>query len=302
MSVTRLRLEYVHPWPNHAGLFLARARGLFAQRGLDVDLISDGTDRGDAATLLARGEYDVASLRLGQVLESRASGVPFVAVATLNQRQLGAVITTPATGITRFADLEGHSVAIPPVNRLVRALEQAVTADGGDFTQVTVADPGIWEPDIRSVEQGLYDAIINVRAWEPFQGNTPPEEAVVIDFDSVGVAPHHSYFLSVREETLGRNPEMVRAFLAGADAGYHATLDDEDAAVAAMSVPMCHIDPEVLRASVRAIRDSWFTVDGRWGEIQGDLVGSYTQWMLEGGFFDAPVGSAQGSWTNAFLV
>ena len=63
--------------------------------------------------MLARGEYDVASLRLGHVLQSRSTGVPFVAVATLNQRQLGAVITTPATGISRFADLEGKTVARP---------------------------------------------------------------------------------------------------------------------------------------------------------------------------------------------
>ena len=30
MPVTRVMLEYVHPWPNHAGLFLARRNGGFA--------------------------------------------------------------------------------------------------------------------------------------------------------------------------------------------------------------------------------------------------------------------------------
>ena len=41
MPVTRVMLEYVHPWPNHAGLFLARRNGGFARAGLDVELISD---------------------------------------------------------------------------------------------------------------------------------------------------------------------------------------------------------------------------------------------------------------------
>lgn len=303
MSVTRVRLEYVHPWPNHAGLFLARKKGFFAEEGLDVELISDGWDRGDAAALLARNEYHVASLRLGQLLESRLTGSPFVAVATLNQRQLGAVITTPQTGIGRFADLEGKTVAIPPVDRLVRELQQAVEADGGDFSKVSVLDPGsgVWEPDIRAVEQGHWDAIINVRAWEPFQGNTAPEDVVILDFDAVKVAPHHSYFLCVREDLLERNPEFVRRFLAAAAKGYHAAMADEDAAVDAMTVPMCHIDPAVLRASVREIRDSWFTPEGRWGEIQEELVNGYTTWMLEGDFFDAPVGDTAGAWTNDLL-
>ena len=71
MPVTRVMLEYVHPWPNHAGLFLARHNGGFARAGLDVELISDGYDRGGAPAMLARGEYDVASQR--PRLGSRAS-------------------------------------------------------------------------------------------------------------------------------------------------------------------------------------------------------------------------------------
>ena len=303
MPVTRVMLEYVHPWPNHAGLFLARRNGAFARVGLDVDLISDGYDRGGAPGVLARGEYDVASLRLGHVLQSRSTGTPFVAVATLNQRQLGSVITTASTGIARFADLEGKTVAVPPVARIIHEVREAVAADGADPALVCFADPGNWEPDIRSVEQGIYDAVMNVRAWEPFQGNTPLDEVVVLEFDSVGVAPHHSYFLSVRQETLERNPEFVRSFLSAASVGYRDAMEDEDAAVEAMSWPMCHVRPDVLRASLRAIRDSWFTPEGRWGEIQEGLVTSYTRWMESGGWLEegSSVKDLQGAWTNDFL-
>ncbi len=303
MPVTRVMLEYVHPWPNHAGLFLARRNGGFARAGLDVDLISDGYDRGGAPEVLARGEYDIASLRLGHVLQSRSTGTPFVAVATLNQRQLGSVITTPETGIARFADLEGKTVAVPPVARLIHEVREAVAADGADPALVRFADPGNWEPDVRSVEQGLYDAVMNVRAWEPFQGNTPLDEVVVLEFDSVGVAPHHSYFLSVRQDMLDRNPDFVRSFLAAADSGYREAMEDEDGAVEAMSWPMCHVRPDVLRASLRAIRDSWFTHEGRWGEIQEDLVTSYTTWMDEGGWLEdgSRIEDLEGAWTNDFL-
>ena len=130
-----------------------------------------------------------------------------------------------------------------------------MAADGGDPTLIRFADPGNWEPDVRSVEQGLYDAVMNVRAWEPFQGNTPLDEVVVLEFDSVGVAPHHSYFLSVREDTLERNPEFVRTFLScewrrhrrGSETRRQRRRSDDGG-------PMCHVRPEVLRASLRAIR------------------------------------------------
>lgn len=53
----KVRLEYVHPWTNHAGFYLARARGLYAERGLDVDFISGDFYRGDPACLVERGEF-----------------------------------------------------------------------------------------------------------------------------------------------------------------------------------------------------------------------------------------------------
>lgn len=65
MKLVRIRMEYVHPWPNHAGLFTARAQGFYRQAGLDVDIIADGWERGTPAELVARGEYQFASIRLG---------------------------------------------------------------------------------------------------------------------------------------------------------------------------------------------------------------------------------------------
>ncbi len=126
---------------------------------------------------------------------------------------------------------------------------------------------------------------------------------MVLEFDSVGVAPHHSYFLSVRQDTLDRNPDFVRSFLAAAANGYCEAMEDEDGAVEAMSWPMCHVCPDVLRASLRAIRDSWFTPEGRWGEIQEDLVTSYTTWMDEGGWLEegSRIEDLEDAWTNDFL-
>ena len=64
----KVRLEYVHPWTNHAGFYLARARGLYAERGLDVDFISGDFYRGDPSCLVERGEVDIALVRLNQLL------------------------------------------------------------------------------------------------------------------------------------------------------------------------------------------------------------------------------------------
>ena len=45
MELTRIRMEYVVTWPNHAGLFVARKKGWYQEGGLDVYISWDGFDR-----------------------------------------------------------------------------------------------------------------------------------------------------------------------------------------------------------------------------------------------------------------
>ena len=39
MIGVRVMLEYFHPWPNSAGLYLAREKGWYSDAGLDVELV-----------------------------------------------------------------------------------------------------------------------------------------------------------------------------------------------------------------------------------------------------------------------
>ncbi|MFT8638512.1 ABC transporter substrate-binding protein [Bifidobacterium sp.] len=275
-----VRLEYVHPWTNHAGMYLARKRGLYQRQGMDVEFTSGDFFRGDPAYLLARGECDIALVRLNQLLFHQQGEASLISVAVMNQCQIGGIITNASTGITRFRDLEGKRVCVPMgVARLRTELEQAVTKDGGDFSKVTTIDPGEWEPDMRSVERGKCDAFINVAWWEPFQGSEPFEQIRTIPFDSIGVAPHHSYYVCVRREFLERNQEMVRNFIAATQEGYAMVREDHAAGVDALQPALCHIDPDVISASIDAVLPSWFDANGNWGAADIAMVRSYVRWM-----------------------
>lgn len=302
----RVRLEYAHPWTNHAGMYLARAKGLYAERGIDVEFTSGDFYRGDPAYLLARGEVDIALVRLNQLVFHQQGEASLISFAVMNQCQIGGIITNKTTGITRFRDLEGKRVCIPMgVARLYTELQQAVEKDGGDFSKIETIDPGEWEPDIRSVERGKFDAFINVAWWEPFQGSLPFDQVVVLPFGDE-VAPHHSYYVSVRREMLDRNPRLVRDFAEATAQGYAMAREDPDAAVEALQPALCHIDPDVLAASLQAVTPSWFDKNGDWGTADLDMVRSYTTWMAENGHLSVPLDKALaaidgGCVTNAFL-
>ncbi|WIY83453.1 ABC transporter substrate-binding protein [Propionimicrobium sp. PCR01-08-3] len=301
MKLTRMRLEYVNPWPNHAGMFIARKKGWYADKGLDVDIVWDGWDRGTPVALANRGEFQFASVRLGELLETRQSSNPFVAVATFNQNQLGGVITVKSSGIRSFADLEGKTVSIPPAPRLTEMVREAMTVEGADYDKVNVQDPSPYEPDIRAVERGRYDAVFNVLGWESYQGSAPYDELVQLSFDEVGVTPHHAYFLCVRQQLLDEQPELVRDFVSATSRGYDFARDHQDESLQIMAPTMCNVEPEALSASLKYMSSTWHGPNGRWGEISEPLLYSYTKWMIDGGFCSASVDDIPGAWTNDFL-
>ncbi|MFT8636519.1 MAG: ABC transporter substrate-binding protein [Pseudoclavibacter sp.] len=308
MAITRVRLEYVHPWTNHAGFFLARQRGWYAGHGIDPDFSSGDLFRGDPATLLERGEVDYALMRLiDLVRHQHGAEHRLVSVAVLNQRQIGGVVTRRGTGITRLRELEGHRVCIPlGTKRLRTELQEAVETDGGDFARVELVPPGDWEPDMRDVEKGRFDAFVSVGAWEPYVGATPPEDVVVLDLDAVSRARHHSFFLAVRREALDRNPQAVRDLLDATSRGYRAAADEPAAAVAALQGPCANYDPDTLRASLAVLAPTWFDEDGRWGVADPAKVSGYLEWLISRGHLgvepdEAREAVAAGCVTNAYL-
>lgn len=225
------------------------------------------------------------------------------ALATFNQRQMGGVISLKSKNIHSFADLEGKTVAVPFTEpRLVESIRQSVTRAGADFSKVNIVHPGgMWEPDIRAVEKGQFDAVFNVLGWESYQGISPVDEIVQLSFDEVGVTPHHTYFICATDEMIALEPDTVRSFIQATQRGFEYAFAHPDQALEACADTMCHVDPEVLRHSLNFMMPSWLTDNGRWGHIQPELVDNYMQWMISGGFSTGKMADVTSSWTNEFL-
>lgn len=310
MKQLKFQLDYLHPWPNQIGFFVARHLGWYRKVGIDLILTSDGWDRGTAAEKVMRREFDMGLVRLGELLETNQSDHPLVGIATLNQRALEGIFSLKKNNVRSFRDLENKVVAMPSthpgydqgsdhlsvpideyptVPRMLEMLKQAVEADGGDFSKVIVRQTPLWESDIRAIEKGYFDVIASVPGWESFQGVTPPEEVVRLRFDEVGVAPHHSYFLSALPEWLASNEQMVRRFLEISEEGFRYAADNPEKAIRECGTCFWNVEPKVLLASLNFMCPSWFDMEGRWGTVNYDLVRGYTQWMIKGGFTTAKI-------------
>lgn len=294
------RLEYVHPWPNAAGLFVARHERLLLDKGIDFEITFGGYDRGDPVALLARGEADLAVVPPNRLLAARAKGLRVVGVAAINQTPLEAVISTTATGIARPRDLVGRRIGLLPSARLVALLRLVVAADGGDPDAVELVDTGGFEGDIRNVISGEFDAVINIRAWEPLLGGLPPEERVVLPFDEWGGPSYHSYTWAVREDTLERNPALVQQIVSALAEGYDIASVEPERAVAALQPGLLNVHPSILAESLALVSKTWAADGGRWGEFNLPVLAGYADWLVDNGLLPA-TSSLEGAVTSTFI-
>lgn len=294
------RLEYVHPWPNAAGLYVARNENLLVDKGLDFEITFGGYDRGDPVTLLARGEADIAIVPPNRLIAARERGLRVVGVAAINQTPLEAVISTTATGIARPRDLEGKRIGLLPSARLETFIKLIVEKDGGDPGAVHLVYTDGYEGDIRNVVSGEFDAVVNIKAWEPLLGVVPPEERSVLAFSDWGAPLYHSYTYAVREDTIERNPALVQSIVDALVTGYGIALAEPRRAVTALQKSLLNVHPSVLTESLALVSATWTSTQKRWGEFDHTILESYAEWLRHNGLVSAEA-TIEGAVTDAFI-
>ncbi|HEX6112347.1 MAG TPA: ABC transporter substrate-binding protein [Geminicoccaceae bacterium] len=156
-----LRIGYL-TWVGNGPFFVAREKGLFAEQGIEVELIDMAVHEALYAGLFA-GQVDAIGATVDDMLPNFDEADPYVCVMALDDDRGGSGILA-TNDIQSIADLEGKVVG-----RAERTVSQF-------FLNVLLRDAGLSEADIEPVEMSADDAgtaflmqeIDAAVTWEPF--------------------------------------------------------------------------------------------------------------------------------------
>ena len=95
--------------PDHAPLYVALEKGMFASRGLEVELIAPSNPN-DPPKLVAAGKADIAVSYQHQHQMQVDQGLPLVRIATLVATPLNSLVVLEDGPIKTIADLKGKTV------------------------------------------------------------------------------------------------------------------------------------------------------------------------------------------------
>jgi NitT/TauT family transport system substrate-binding protein len=301
-------LEYYYPWPNSAGLYAAREKGLYSRNGLDVDFALFDAGRGDTLTYLAAGDADFGLFPMNRLLVLEEKRPSVVSIAAVNHRAMETIQTVRGKGVTRPRDLEGRKIGLAPTPRGLAMVRTLIAADGGDPDAVGIFDTGAREwlardirdagPDEPSATFGTY------WAWDVLIDRTvPDEDRIIWPVDEIGAPKFHSYLLGARRDIAASEPETVRAFTEATVRGYDEVRKDPDFAVFLYAKVAPYLPAEAVRKSVGLLIPTWYpqgTADFVFGTHNAAFFDEYADWLAANGILkDANI--RRTSYTNEFL-
>ncbi len=124
-SLAAYKLTVYLDWfvnPDHAPLIIAKEKGFFAQKGIEVELIAPA-DPSAPPRLIAAGQGDIAISYQPQLHVQVAEGLPLMRIGTIAETPLNALVSLKSGKVQSIADLKGKKVGFS-----VGGFEDAVLA------------------------------------------------------------------------------------------------------------------------------------------------------------------------------
>jgi putative hydroxymethylpyrimidine transport system substrate-binding protein len=262
------------PNPDHAPLYVASARGFFAEEGLDIDIMVPA-DPNDPLKLVAAGKVDFAISYQPSVITARSQGLPVVSIGALVQHPLSSILYLKSSGLKTPADLKGKRIGYS-VEPLYRVLFEAVAEKAG----LKTSDYEIYRVGFNlapSLLSGKVDAVVGAfRNYEAIQIELEGKEVGIFPLEEYGIPDFYELVIITHPTKIKAHPQRVRAFMRALTRGIHKTIDDPRASLETFLKLHPDLRDELNRRAFQAtlpfFKGSPSQEPSRWVEMQNFML------------------------------
>ncbi len=224
-----LQLSWLHS-VQFGGSYIARQRGYWADRGLDVALNPGGPNApveppvvaGTALVGISAADYTAAAV---------AQGAPFRIIGVAMQKNPFAIASLPADPVNAPGDMEGKRIGMALANMPV--LQALCTINGVDIDAIEVVPT---QYDAAPLVAGQVDCLLCWATDLPVAMAVQGIEAVTMLMADHGYAVHSQTYIATDDSLANRREDLV-ALMRGEVAGW-TDYQADPAAAAALTIEM----------------------------------------------------------------
>ncbi|OPA80126.1 ABC transporter substrate-binding protein [Paenibacillus selenitireducens] len=285
------------PNTNHTGLYVARDKGFFKEQGLDVEIVQPGESGADQMVAAGNAEFGVSyqeNITLG-----RTQSVPLVSLAAVIQHNTSGFASPVSKNIKTPKDFEGKTYGgwgSPNEEAMLQSLMETENADVKKVNNVSIGSA-----DYFTATKSNIDFAWIYYAWTGVEAELRKEPMNMVYLKDY--SPKLDYYtpvLATSEKMIAEKPDLVRAFVAGAAAGYEYAIANPDDAANILIQAEPDLNPELVKASQKWLSPRYQDDAAQWGVQKSDVWKNYAEWMTEHKLLTGTF-EADKAFTNDFL-
>ena len=297
------------PNTNHIGLFVAQAKGYYAEAGLDVTILPYSDTA--AGTLVANRVANFGIMGSVSLYTQRTAGADLVATFAITQAETGRVVfNADRTDIQRPADLDGLTYGGFGSAWETALINTIIRHDGGRgaFETVTLGTSAY-----EALANGAVDFTLEVYTWEGVKAELDGNAQRAFRYADFGVPDEHTTLIGSSQAYLDANPEAAAAFIAETKRGYNFAVDHPEEAADMIIAANADVltDRALIVASLKALVDGHYvrTSEGVLGTFDPAKMAAIGKFMFEAGMLKDGNGNALATapdfstyYTNAYAA
>ncbi len=287
------------PNTNHTGIYVAQAKGFFADEGLEVEIVQPAEDGTEAMVGTGKVQFGVSFQDyIANSLVSGNTGI--TAVAAIIQHNTSGIMSRKEDGITSPAKMEGHSYGTWDLPVEQGVVKQAVESDGGDFSKVELV-PNEASDEVSALKADQFDTVWVYEGWAVQNAKIQGFDYNYFSFISVDdVLDYYTPVIAGNVDWMAANPDQAKAFLRAAKKGYEFAVENPDDAADILLEAVPELNPELAKESQAYLADQYTADAPSWGVIDGARWSKFYQWLNDNQLVDGEL-DVNAGWTADYL-
>jgi len=277
-----LMLDFT-PNAAHAGIYTAVARGFDTAEGVRLHVRVPGAST-DAVKLLLAGRTQFSVMDIHDLALADAQGRDLVAVMSIVQRPLAAVLAQPDVRTPRA--LESRKVGVTGLPSDDAVLRSIVTGAGGDDAKVDKVTIGF-----NAVPALLGGRVAGATAFWDVEGialKSKRPGTREFRVDDYGAPPYPELVLVTTRATLRDDRPLVDATVRALVRGYGVAVHDPASSLADLEAAVPGLDAHQLAAQLDALEPALSPPGERIGALDPQVLARWAQWEARFGIVKRP--------------
>ncbi len=289
------------PNTNHTGLYVALAKGYFAEAGLDVTIVQP--PEGGAELMTSAGQAQFCVSAQDSLAAGFASDEPLniITVATILQHNTSGILSRDCKA-PKDLEFKRYSTWDNPTEKAI--IEYVMKKDGGDFEKVELI-PNVITNEAEALKNGDTDAVWIYYAWSGINAELTGLDFEYFDFGEMAeVFDFYTPVIVANKDFLDNEPVAAKAFLAAAAKGYEYAIENPEEAATILiegdTTGSLAGSEDLVLASQKWINKQYIADGEKWGIIDDDRWNGFYSWLSDEGLVEKAIPAGTG-FTNDYL-